>query len=69
MATNRERTSAPTGVQVFALTMDNDEDQDELNHRLRKSGEPECRDTVKPLKPANSIPPDIAADRKCHDVG
>jgi hypothetical protein len=27
------------GVQVFELTMDNPEDQDELNRRLRKPGE------------------------------
>jgi len=27
-------------VQVFELTMDNPEDQDELNRRLRKPGEP-----------------------------
>ena len=29
------------GVQVFELTMDNPEDQDELNRRLRKPGEPD----------------------------
>jgi hypothetical protein len=29
------------GVQVFELTMDNPEDQDELNRRLRKPGEAE----------------------------
>jgi hypothetical protein len=69
METNCERTSDSTGVQIFELTMDNDEDQDELNHRLRKAGEPECRATVKPVKSANSIPADMAADRKCHDVG
>jgi hypothetical protein len=28
------------GVQVFEVTMDNPEDQDELNRRLRKPGEP-----------------------------
>jgi hypothetical protein len=28
------------GVQVFHLTMNNTEDQDELNRRLRKPGEP-----------------------------
>jgi hypothetical protein len=30
-------------VQVFELTMDNTEDQDELNRRLRKPGEPDRR--------------------------
>jgi hypothetical protein len=36
--TNAE--STPGTVQVFELTMDNAEDQDELNRRLRKPGEP-----------------------------
>ncbi len=31
--------ATPGGVQVFELTMDNPEDQDELNRRLRKPGE------------------------------
>jgi hypothetical protein len=31
---------AASGVQVFELTMDNPEDQDELNRWLRKPGEP-----------------------------
>jgi hypothetical protein len=34
-------TSSARGVQVFELTMDNAEDQDELNRRLRKPGEPD----------------------------
>jgi hypothetical protein len=29
------------GIQVFELTMDNPEDQDELNRRLQKPGEPD----------------------------
>ena len=29
------------GIQVFELTMDNPEDQDELNRQLHKSGEPD----------------------------
>lgn len=33
--------SGSGGVQVFELTMDNPEDQDELNRRLRKPGEPD----------------------------
>jgi hypothetical protein len=33
------QTSAATGVQVFELTMDNPEDQDELNLQLQKPGE------------------------------
>ena len=34
------KTSSAAGVQVFELTMDNPEDQNELNRRLRKPGEP-----------------------------
>jgi hypothetical protein len=37
---NKENESAGTaGIQVFELTMDNPEDQDELNRRLHKPGE------------------------------
>ena len=35
-----DKTSGAGEVQVFELTMDNSEDQDELNRRLRKPGEP-----------------------------
>ena len=35
----QEPQSEPVPVQVFELTMDNDEDQDALNLRLRKPGE------------------------------
>ena len=31
--------SGPSGIQVFELTMDNPEDQDELNRRLLKPGD------------------------------
>jgi hypothetical protein len=41
MAKKEIKTSGAGGeVQVFELTMDNTEDQDELNRRLRKPGEP-----------------------------
>ena len=35
------QTSDAGGIQVFELTMDNPEDQDELNRRLQKPGEPD----------------------------
>jgi hypothetical protein len=38
MSPKNELTSGP-GVQIVELTMDNPEDQDELNRRLRKPGE------------------------------
>lgn len=37
-----EQTVHSSGVQIFELTMDNPEDQDELNRRLGKPGEPPC---------------------------
>jgi len=56
MAEDSNKTSGPAEVQVFELTMDNDEDQDELNRRLRKPGEPECCPSAKPVKATNSPP-------------
>jgi hypothetical protein len=41
MSEQANRTSGAGGVQVFELTMDSLEDQDELNRRLRKPGEPD----------------------------
>jgi hypothetical protein len=34
-----KKSRAPDEVQVFELTMDNDEDQDKLNRQLQKPGE------------------------------
>ncbi len=39
MGKKDNQTSDSAGVQVFELTMDNPEDQDELNRRLHKPGE------------------------------
>jgi hypothetical protein len=41
MSQKPDQPSAASGVQVFELTMDNPEDQYELNRRLRKPGEAE----------------------------
>jgi hypothetical protein len=41
MSQKAEQPSSADGVQVFELTMDNPEDQAELNRRLRKPGEPD----------------------------
>lgn len=38
------------GGQVFELTMDNTEDQDELNRLLRKTGEPDLRSAETPAR-------------------
>ena len=69
MAKNSEKTSGASGVQVFELTMDNNEDQDELNHRLRKPGESELFASVKPVRPANFPSADTEAEKKCQDSG
>lgn len=39
MSQNADQPTRSSEVQVFHLTMDNPEDQDELNRRLRKPGE------------------------------
>jgi hypothetical protein len=39
MSQNPNQPPSTSGVQVFERTMDNPEDQDELNGRLRKPGE------------------------------
>ena len=57
MATNANETHGPGEIQVFELTMDNDEDQDELNRLLRKPGEPGYCPPAKKAKAAQS-PPD-----------
>ena len=40
MAKKENQSPDTVGVQVFELTMDNPEDQDELNRQLHKPGEP-----------------------------
>jgi hypothetical protein len=40
MEEKEKEPSVAMPIQVFELTMDNAEDQDELNRRLRKPGEP-----------------------------
>jgi hypothetical protein len=54
MALNREETGSNHTIQIFELTMDNDEDQDELNRRLRKIGEPECCAPAKSVRSAKA---------------
>jgi hypothetical protein len=40
MAKKENQLGGPAEVQVFEVTMDDSEDQDELNRRLHKPGEP-----------------------------
>ncbi len=40
MEKKEKQTAGTAGVQVFELTMDNPEDQNDLNRRLQKPGEP-----------------------------
>lgn len=47
MSRKVKQTSVPGNVQVFELTMNNPEDQDELNRRLRKPGEQVCQSTAR----------------------
>jgi hypothetical protein len=56
MPSNENKTSGVAEVQVFELTMDNAEDQDELNRRLRKPGDPDRLESAKLGEPTNSPP-------------
>ena len=47
MAEIKKQPSGVTGINVFELTMDNPEDQDELNRRLKKPGESKQSTTAK----------------------
>ena len=47
MEKKENQTSGTEEVQVFELTMDNPEDQDELNRWLRKPGESDRRPSAK----------------------
>ena len=52
MGKQDNQTSGAAGGQVFELTMDNPEDQDELNRQLRKPGEPDPCPTANIGRPA-----------------
>ncbi len=60
-----DRTSEPAEAQVFELTMDNPEDQDELNRRFRKPGEPDpCPAPSKEDSKAEGCAAEKAAKKK-----
>lgn len=59
MPKKNEKTSGAGEIQVFELTMDNPEDQEELNSQLRKAGEP-ARCT--PAKVGDAAPGESAAE-------
>ena len=65
MSQKPEQPSNDSGVQIFELTMDNPEDQDELNRRLRKPGEPESGTAPKNGHP-DQAEPTAEADRGRH---
>ena len=65
MSQKTDQPSNGNGVQVFELTMDNPEDQDELNRRLRKPGEAESG--TAPLNgQSGQAEPTAEADRGRH---
>jgi hypothetical protein len=65
MSQNPEQPSSGDGIQVFELTMDNPEDQDELNRRPRKPGEAESGPSAK-NGAASPAEPTAEADRGRH---
>ena len=60
---SQNQPSSTGGVQVFELTMDNPEDQDELNRRLRKPGESDPGVSPKNGQAAPSEPTGTEPDR------
>lgn len=65
MSQKPDQPSSGGGIQVFELTMDNPEDQDELNRRLRKPGETESGASAK-NENASPAEPTTEADRSRH---
>jgi hypothetical protein len=56
MRKKANQASGAAEIQVFELTMDNPEDQDELNRRLRKPDEPNRRPSPKSERPSQNPP-------------
>ena len=56
MTRNTDQSSTAGEVQVFELTMDNPEDQEELNRRLRKTGENDPSASPKNRQSAANVP-------------
>jgi hypothetical protein len=54
MGKEEDQTPGAAGIQVFELTMDNTEDQDELNRRLRKPGEADRNSSTNSLAQGDS---------------
>jgi hypothetical protein len=65
MSQKPDQPSTPGEIQVFELTMDNPEDQDELNRRFRKPGDAQSGATLKNGH-AERVEPAAEADRGRH---
>ena len=59
MSQSADQPSRAGGVQVFELTMDNPEDQDELNRQLHKPGEP---NNSPPAKIGNNVQDELTTE-------
>jgi hypothetical protein len=64
MRKQANQTSDAGGVQVFELTMDNPEDQDELNRRLRKPRRQNRNPSPKTKGPAQNPPTADSSGKK-----
>lgn len=64
MAVNENKVTESEYVQVFELTMDNTEDQDELNRRLRKPGEADRTESTSSSGQASLTPEASKATKK-----
>ena len=64
MAERENKTAGTPGVQVFELTMDNPEDQDDLNRRLIKPGEPRNSPSAMVARKVQNESPIESAEKK-----
>jgi hypothetical protein len=64
MEKQEKQTSGIAKGQVFELTMDNTEDQDELNRQLRKPGEPDHCPTAQVASPSPDTPATGSTEKK-----
>lgn len=69
MAEHENQTAGMPGVQVFELTMDNPEDQDDLNRRLQKPGEPKNSPSALLGRNAHDKSPTESAEKKLRTNG
>lgn len=64
MAKKENQSAGKAKVQVFELTMDNPEDQDDLNRQFHKPGEPDCSPPTTPGQLVQDVSTTESAEKK-----